>query len=243
MNDETLASKESTETNAQTNNDPLVEKFPPKASIMQLVDVLLKKPRDFFHHVQNEEFSLNNSLKLTLIAFIGLLIYGIIMGSFSGDIQWVASPIKIIIGITLTALLCYPSLYILIALSGADLRPSQIAILLISSIALTAILLLGFAPVAFIFTFSIQTLAFMGLIHLILWLGSLYFSLNYLSKGLAQMGSNDVSLVKFWLIIFIITLLQMSTTLRPILGQEPYLLTTEKKFFLHHWFESLDKAR
>jgi|WetSurMetagenome_2_1015567.scaffolds.fasta_scaffold18505_3 hypothetical protein len=239
MNDETLASKESTE----ADNQPLAQKLPSKASVMQLIDALLKKPRDFFHHVQYEDFSLTNSLKLAFIALIGLLVYGVIMGSFSGNIQWIASPLKIIIGTTLTALLCYPSLYILIALSGADLRPGQIGILLTSSIALTAILLLGFAPIAFIFTFSIQTLPFMGLIHLILWLGSLYFSLNYLSKGLTQMGSKDVSLVKFWLTIFIITLLQMSTTLRPILGQESYLLTTEKKFFLHHWIESLEKAR
>jgi len=235
MNDEIL----SPETNDE---DPLIQKISKSASVMQLVDALLKRPRSFFLYIQSDEFSLNNSLKLTLIALIGLLIYGFIMGSFTGNIQWVASPIKIIMGTTLTALLCYPSLYILVALSGADLRPSQIGILLISSIALTAILLLGFAPVAFIFTFSIQTLPFMGVIHLILWLGSLYFSLDYLSKGLVQMGSKDVSLVKFWLVIFMVTLLQMSTTLRPILGQEDYLLTTEKKFFLQHWFESLDKA-
>ncbi|MEY3219618.1 MAG: hypothetical protein RIT27_975 [Pseudomonadota bacterium] len=231
---------ETVETNPE---ETLIHKLSQYATVMQLVDALLKRPRSFFHHIQTDEFSFNNSLKLAFISLMGLLVYGLIIGSFSGNIQWVASPIKIIVGTVLTALLCYPSLYILVALSGADLRPAQIGILLISSIALTAILLLGFAPVAFIFTFSIQTLPFMGLIHLILWLGSLYFSLDYLAKGLVQMGSKDVSLVKFWLVIFIITLLQMSTTLRPILGQEEYLLTTEKKFFLHHWFESLDKSR
>lgn len=236
MNDNTVTP----ETNDE---ESLIQKLPDPATIMQLVDALLKRPRTFFHYIQHHDSSLNHSLKLTLIAFIGLFIYGIIMGSFTGNIQWVSSPVKIILGTTLTALLCYPSLYILVALSGADLRPAQIGTLLISSVALTAILLLGFAPVAFIFTFSIQTLPFMGLIHLILWLGSLYFSLDYLAKGLIQIGSKDASLVKFWLAIFIITLLQMSTTLRPILGQEEYLLTTEKKFFLHHWFESLDKAR
>jgi multisubunit Na+/H+ antiporter MnhE subunit len=35
----------------------------------------------------------------------------------------------------------------------------------------------------------------------------------------------------------VLTLLQMSTTLRPILGEASQPITSEKKFFLVHWAE------
>lgn len=217
--------------------------LPDNIRMMHLVDVLLKTPQQFFEHIRSEQPLLHYNIKLILLSFIGLAIYGVIMGSFTGGVQWVAVPIKIIVGTTISALLCYPSLYILAALSGADLRPAQIATLLSSALALTAILLLGFAPIAFVFTFSIQTLEFMGTIHLLLGFGSLYFGVRYLAQGLEAMDSQDSSFIKFWLVVFVVTLLQMSTTLRPILGQEDYLLTSEKKFFLVHWSESLEKLR
>lgn len=36
--------------------------------------------------------------------------------------------------------------------------------------------------------------------------------------------------------------LQMTTSLRPILGRSELLLTQEKKFFLQHWFETMDQS-
>ena len=36
--------------------------------------------------------------------------------------------------------------------------------------------------------------------------------------------------------------LQMTTSLRPILRRSNLLLTQEKKFFLQHWFETLDQS-
>ena len=35
---------------------------------------------------------------------------------------------------------------------------------------------------------------------------------------------------------------QMTTALRPIVGTSDDFLPKEKKFFLKHWFEQLDKA-
>jgi hypothetical protein len=209
-----------------------------KTQIMQLVDALLKSPRSVYEQVERNAFATHVS-KLALIFSLCVLAYGLIVGSFSGDIQWLAAPLKIFLGTCLAVLLCFPSLYIFSALSGADLRPGQLAGLLLSALALVGILLLGFAPVAFIFTFSIQALPFMGAIHLLIWSVSLYFGLRYLAHGLGALGGSNQLMIKTWAMIFVLTLLQMSTTLRPILGQADTILTTEKAFFLAHWLASL----
>lgn len=214
--------------------------LPSQAKIMRLVDALLKTPQTLYNHVRRNDIAVYTP-KLLLIFSVSVLCYGLIVGSFSGDMQWIAAPLKIFIGTCLTALLCFPSLYILSALSGTDLRPSQLAGLLSSSMALVGVLLIGFAPITFIFTFSIQSMPFMGSIHFLVWFISLYFGLRWLVQGLTTLGSGNQQIIKVWALILLVTLLQMATTLRPILGESDKLLTPEKKFFLVHWVDSVDK--
>ncbi len=206
-----------------------------QAPLLQLVDVLLKAHHSLYQYIRLGQNLTTNTRTMALLALLCLLVYGVIMGAFSGGIQWWVAPLKLALGTALAALLCYPSLYILAALSGADLRPSQAAMLLVSSLALTALLLIGFAPVAFVFTFSIQALSFMGLVHLLVWFTSLYFGLRFAARGVAELGGKDPTLLKVWALIFLLTLMQMSTTLRPVLGAGERLFTPEKQFFLEHW--------
>jgi predicted ABC-type exoprotein transport system permease subunit len=84
---------------------------------------------------------------------------------------------------------------------------------------------------------------FMGSIHFLVWLVSLYFGLRWLTQGLSALGSGSQQMIKVWAVILLVTLLQMSTTLRPILGESDKLFTAEKKFFLAHWVESMDPKK
>src|SRR5438270_772580 len=43
-----------------------------------------------------------------------------------------------------------------------------------------------------------------------------------------------------WSVIFILVCFQMTTTLRPIIAPSKTFLPTEKKFFLAHWFETVN---
>jgi hypothetical protein len=42
-----------------------------------------------------------------------------------------------------------------------------------------------------------------------------------------------------WIIIFLLTSLQMMTALRPIIGKSDTFLPAEKKFFISHWYDCL----
>lgn len=212
--------------------------FPSKVTLFQLVDSLLKSPSILIKQIQAErtQYVFRNALILLILSHF---IYGIIIGTFSGNTQWIAAPIKVTTGMLLSLFLCYPSLYIFACLSGTKITPTQALTLITTGISLTGILLMGFVPVAFIFTNSIQSLTFMGLIHLFVWAISIYFGLKHILYGLSILGMNKIGLIQLWAIIFIITTLQMTTTLRPILGESDTIITTEKRFFLIHWGEEI----
>jgi hypothetical protein len=47
--------------------------------------------------------------------------------------------------------------------------------------------------------------------------------------------------MRIWTVIFLLVALQMTTTLRPIVGTAPTLLPTTKQFFVAHWIEAFQK--
>ncbi|MFC1706411.1 hypothetical protein ACFL59_06240 [Planctomycetota bacterium] len=222
-----------------------------------MVEALLKTPEALIGRVISSQFG-EQLLLCTGIALFCHAVYGLIVGAYSGDVQWIAAPLKITGGTLLAVLICYPSLYIFSCLSGADIRHGQALALLGGFCALTSILLIGFAPIAFVFTVSIEALPFMGAVHLGVWLTSLWFGLRYLLRGISALrieteaarpasGRRSTTLgggaaMSMWVLILVATMLQMTTTLRPILGQSDRLLTSEKRFFLVHWWETMGES-
>ncbi|MDP6442259.1 MAG: hypothetical protein QGG36_16285 [Pirellulaceae bacterium] len=212
-----------------------VERLPDRPGALALVDALLKAPEAVL--------SAGNTIApLTAITVVCLLVYGAIVGSFQGEVQWFAAPLKIIVGVALSGLLCLPSLYIFACLSGARIRPADAVRLMWGAMAVAAVLLIGFAPVAFIFTFSTNSLPFMGAIHLGVWLIAIAFGLRYVGRGITQLCGVDGPILKIWALILILTTLQMTTTLRPLLGTSDSLLTAEKRFFAAHWIRTLEQS-
>jgi hypothetical protein len=179
-------------------------------------------------------------VRLAAIAVIGFLVYGVVLGSFSGGDQWWASPAKVLIGAVLCATICFPSLYIFASLAGADARATHVLGMLLGTLASTAILLAGFAPVAWIFSQSSSTVSLLAPIHLIVWLISFLASQRILSAGLRRWRGRPSALTGLWASIFLVTSLQMMTTLRPLLGHsDGFRFHDERKFFLVHWADTI----
>jgi hypothetical protein len=180
---------------------------------------------------------------LAAITVMGVIVYGVIVGTFSGGAQiWIA-PLKILFGTFLSALICLPSLFIFSCLGGSDARLSAVSGLLHGALALGAILLLGFAPVAWIFSESTTSVVFMGALHLAIWLVAIAGGLRFLFMGLDQLGGITPGFRRVWITVFLLVALQMTTTLRPILGRSDKLLPVEKKFFVTHWFDCMEAKK
>jgi hypothetical protein len=174
-------------------------------------------------------------VNIILINLVCLAAYGVIVGSFSGGVQWYMSPIKIIVGLILAILFCFPSLYIFICLAGMDVKPGKALLVLLSSISVFSILILGFAPIAWVFSQSTSTVFFIGFFHLLFWFVSTLFGMRVLIKAAASLKCKNMFYPLFWVLIFLITSLQMMTALRPMIGTADTVLPKEKMFFMYHW--------
>lgn len=174
------------------------------------------------------------------IAVACLAAYGLTVGMFGWGVQLWAAPLKIALGGVLSALICLPSLFIFACLSGSDGTGAEICGILAGMLCLAALLLVGFAPVSWLFSQSTTSACFMGGLHLAFWCIGLKYGLGFLHQAFALLRGTQVRHLALWSAIFVLVSLQMTTTLRPIVGTSDRFLQTEKKFFVTHWMDSLD---
>ncbi len=220
----------------QPGDDPLERA--PIPNVVVAIEAILRQPRRVM-------FQLRQPCAGKLIAimiFVSLvcsLIYGVVAGTFSGGVQLWAAPVKIAGGLMISALICLPSLYIFTCLSGSQARLVEICGLLAGLLMLMTILLIGFAPVAWMFSQSTESLPWMGTLHLIFWFIATVFGLRFLEAGFSHSNARSHAGFHTWVIIFLLVALQMTTALRPILGKADTFLPTQKQFFGTHWTECL----
>lgn len=201
-------------------------------------EAILRQPRRVM-------FQLRQPGSAGLIAgmfFVALLcsaLYGLVVGSFSMGTQLWAAPAKIAGGLSISALICLPSLYIFACLSGSQARLSEICGLVAGLLLLMTILLVGFAPVAWLFSQSTESIAWMGALHLVFWFIASCFGLRFLQAGFAHSQARSTAGLNAWVIIFMLVAVQMTTALRPIVGKSDTFLPREKKLFLNHWGDCL----
>lgn len=205
-----------------------------------ILNKLLRKPLSLLHHLENSEEGRKLPSRLLLIAVASLAIFGLVVGSFSAGTQLWAAPLKIIGGLLFSAIICLPSLYIFTCLGGLDAKFRTVAGLMCCMVALTALLLVGFAPVVWLFSVSSDSIGFMGFLLVVLWVLCAGFGLTLVFRAGRALGMQSSGHLAIWCFVFLLVTLQMPTTLRPILGESERILNLEeKRFFLHYWTEQL----
>ena len=214
------------------------EPMPAGKSPILMIEALLKYPGRIIHELQHN-WRVELSSWLLVLALLGMALYGVVVGSFSGGPQMWIAPAKLALGTLLSVLICLPSLYIFVCLGGIEARLRTVSGVLFAAVGLGALLLIGFAPVAWIFSQSTDSVAFMGALHLVLWGIGISFGLRLIEAMGRLLTGSARSHLKLWGLIFVVVCLQMTTTLRPIIASSKTFFPTEKKFFLANWFDSL----
>ena len=210
----------------------------PIPNTITAVESILRQPRRVLCQLRQPR-SGRLIAAMVFVALVCSLIYGGVVGAFSGGTQLWAAPVKIAVGLLLSALICLPSLYIFACLSGSPARLAELAGLVAGLAMLMTILLIGFAPVAWVFSQSTESVVAMGALHLGFWLISTYFGLRFLNAGFSAHRDRSAGGIKVWMAIFILVMLQMTTAVRPLIGKAGTFLPTEKKFFVSHWLDCM----
>ena len=212
-------------------------------SFSNLLSNLLRKPLSIFHELETKKVLWKIPITLILISVVSLTVFGFVVGTFSwGDQIW-AAPLKIVSGLMFSALICLPSLYIFTCIGGLEVRFSTVVGMLCSIVALSGLLLVGFAPVVWLFSASSTSAIFIGFMLLSLWMICVGFGFNLVFCAGKAMGMTNKCHLLVWCLIFLLVTIQMTTTLRPIVGESDMLFNfEEKKFFLQYWSEELQEA-
>jgi hypothetical protein len=223
-------------------SDPGPVDLAPVQGICGVLDALLRRPRAVLHHLHSDG---GGSLiaPLLFIAVVASALYGVVVGTFSGGAQLWAAPLKITLGLLFCAGICLPSLYVFACLSGSQAKLRDVAGMAAGLIALTSLLLFSFAPIAWVFSQSTESVAGMAALHIVFWLIATYFGTRFVHNGMARLGSASGLAFRVWTVIFAFVCLQMMTAVRPIIGTAERLLPTEKKFFLQYWGETMEMGR
>src|SRR5271154_4422099 len=211
----------------------------PIPNVIIAIEAILRQPRRLMFQLRQPGAG-KIIFAMLFVSVVCSLIYGVVVGTFSGGQQLWIAPVKIAAGLTISALICLPSLYIFTCLSGSQARLIEVFGLLAGLLMLMTILLIGFAPVAWIFSQSTESLAWMGALHLIFWFIATIFGLRFLETGFSHSNARSHAGLYTWIIIFLLIAVQMTTALRPIIGTSDHFLPQEKKFFLSHWSDCLD---
>ena len=210
----------------------------PISGLASVAEALLRQPRRVMYQLGQPGAS-RLSVALILTASLCSLIYGVVAGTFSGGEQLWAAPVKIAAGLLLSALICLPSLYVFTCLGGSQAGLAEVVGWVSGALALTTLLLIGFAPVAWVFSQSTESVAAMGALHLVFGAIAVCFGLRFLSAAYVHRDAKSIGGLAVWMLIFVLVLLQMTTALRPMVGKAETLLPTEKRFFISHWVQCL----
>jgi len=220
------------EPNAPADLPPLTE----RPGIRDLFEALLRRPAELARHDAAGGPAALRSF--AAIALGSLLVFGFVLGTFAWKDQLWAAPVKLGGGLLFAGLICYPSLYIFSCLAGSRASATRLAAILGGMLALAGLLLLGFAPAVWIFTQGTRSFGFMGSLAIGSWLVALFFGFRFVRTALREHGATQRGPLTIWAVIFLLVTLQLTTSLRPILGTSDRFMTDEKKFFLEHWSET-----
>lgn len=203
---------------------------------MILIETLLKSPATLVERLRER---CNLHARLAMIAAGGSMVAGLVAAAFSGGAQVWLLPLKSGVGLIACALVCLPSLHIFSCLAGAQQTLRETAGALLMGLALSSMLLVGFGPVAWVFSQATSSVAFMGGLHLAFLTISIVFGLGLVNRTLAALNGRPLPGLHGWSVLFVVVLFQMTTSLRPLVGAAHGAALEGRQFFLAHWFETV----
>jgi hypothetical protein len=215
--------------------------LPDDPSFRDMVEALLGRPRDMGNWLSTH--GQGAMVRFALVALVSLLLFGLVIGGFAKGTQLWAAPLKIAGGSLVAGAICFPSLFIFSTLAGGSFSFRQMRAVLAGVFALAGLLLLGFAPAIWVFAESTDSYGFVGTLGIAAWLAGIFFGVRFLKTAVLAAGGSTSFPVTLWGFVLALVTLQMTTSLRPILGSSPQFFTSEKKFFLQHWADWIGESQ
>jgi hypothetical protein len=211
----------------------LVAEAGPPGDSGLLVERLLRQPEDIWRQIGAEQELGRLNGQLVLASAVPLAIYGAVLGSSNSVLQAVASAVKLPVLFLLTLAICLPALYLFNLVFGSRLSAAQTLALVLSAIATTGMLTLGFAPISVFFLLSAPDYDFFKLLNVAILTLTGFAGLRSLLRGMAQVQPRHTGaagqapqsasrggqlMLRAWLLVYAFVGTQLAWTLRPFFG-------------------------
>jgi len=187
-----------------------------------VIERILRDRRGFFDEIGNGEGVSRKIQSMLISSMIFFAIYGAVMGFSNSLLQAISSAVKLPVLFLITLVICLPTLYFFNLLFGSRLSLSRTLALILTAIAVTAVLTLSFAPIALFFWLTAPHYEFFKLLNVAILTITGFSGLTFLWRGMRQVedkGSRLRSLVLWaWILVYGFVGTQMAWTLRPFFG-------------------------
>jgi len=210
----------------------------------EILPRLLKEPDSVARTIMEGQNLAKGSVKLLLAAALCHAVFGFAAGCFGGLEVAAMAAWKAPVIAVFSICLCLPSLYVFMAVLGSPLTASQAFAFASACLGMTGLILVGLAPVAWLFAVSTENLPFVILLTLAVWVVALLFTGKFIQRaygvGLAQRSRG----LKLWFCILMVVTLQMTTVMRPLLthpNRDGHIITTKKMFFVEHFGKTMGR--
>ncbi len=191
---------------------------------LAVIEQILRSRQQFFEEIR-DGFELRPKVRSMLVSsFVFLAIYGAVLGSTHSPAQALSSAVKLPILFLVTLLVCVPTLYFFNVLFGSDQSIAQNVALILTAIAVTAVLLVSFAPIAIFFLLTTSQYQFFKLLNVAIFGISGLMGIVFLAQGMRVMrGSEDGEterrwVLRLWMFLYAFVGSQLAWTIRPFIG-------------------------
>jgi len=202
-----------------------------------VVEQILRSRMIFFGEIRDnvDVWAKCKAMLVSCVAFFAL--YGAVMGASHSILQAASSLYKLPILFIVTFLICTPSLYFFDLLFGSKQTLPQHMALILTTMTVTAVLLLSLAPIAIFFLITSSQYAFFKLLNVAFFTIAGGMGLVFFGQGITIVGKPNEGngaearrvILVFWMLLYAFVGSQMAWTLSPFMGEPgtPFILFTQ----------------
>ncbi len=189
------------------------------------VEMLLRNRFRFFAEIRDQVELPRKITAMLMWSAVFLAVVGAVIGSKHSFWQALASGFKLPLLFLLTLVVCLPTLYFFNTLFESSLDLSQNFALILSTITVTAIVLLAFMPVVLFFMITTGDYQFFKLLNVAIFSIAGVTGLLHLLQGMRMLSLRDRRgirsrrwVLRLWILLYAFVGSQLAWTLRPFFG-------------------------
>lgn len=204
---------------------------------LAVVGAILKAQGAVIRDVAQERRLVRTIASLFGASLLFTALYGAILGLFQPGLQTLFAAAKLPIVVLGTALLCTPTFFVFNSILGSRLSFGQTVAIVLLMVTAAALILVAFAPIAWLFTMTTGGVTFLTGLHLLVFLIAIVFGIHVLRTTRTYLNYLNLShtpihapFLRAWYVIVLFVALQMAYVFRPLLVAGPFF-TGERGLF------------